>query len=67
MNIDKPYNFRLKGKAKDVFKAVELLATTEDIEADLNWWRVRAIVIANDRDLATRELTPVARLLMRIN
>ena len=67
MNIDKPYNFKLQGRAKEVFKMLELLATTVPIEAELNWRRVRAIVLANDRDMVARTLTPTARLSIRRN
>ena len=43
-------NCRLVGKAKYVFAMLKLLATTEPIEQDKNWWIVRAYIIAKDND-----------------
>ena len=43
--------FKLKGKAKYVFAMLQLLATTEILEADAYWWIVRADILGRDRDL----------------
>lgn len=42
--------FKLKGKAKYVFAMLNILATTELIEDDRDWWAVRAYLMACDRD-----------------
>ena len=65
MNIDKPYNFRLIGRGKEVFKMIEILAWTKPIETCPFWWIVRGGVIANDRDLVATELSITDRLTMR--
>jgi len=44
------YILELRGKAKDVFRMLKLLATTEPMEQDINWWELRAYIMANDRD-----------------
>ena len=35
------YRLRLKGKAKDVFRMLNLLAKTAPEEDDPNWWALR--------------------------
>ena len=44
------YVLRLKGRAKHVFDMLKLLAITEPIEQDRDWWRVRAYILAHDMD-----------------
>jgi len=44
------YILRLKGKAKHVFAMLNILATTEPIEQDKDWWTLRAYLIAHDQD-----------------
>jgi len=56
------YKLLLRGKAKDVFKMLELLATTRLIETDRNWWAVRAHIIATGMDRQ-----PMPRLVDRRN
>jgi len=41
MLLDKPYNFKLKGRAKEVFKMLAILAQTGPMETDPNWWTLR--------------------------
>lgn len=65
--IDRPYRFRLQGRAKEVFKMLELLAKTELMETDPDWWEVRAYIIANDRDKMGNNLAMVGRLTVRGN
>ena len=60
-------SLRLKGKAKCVFALLKLLSTTKPIENDYNWWGVRALVLANDKDLIMHKLSMEQRLAMRIN
>ena len=60
-------HFKLRGKAKYVFSMLKILATTEPIEQDKNWWRARAYVLANDRDMMARQLSIANRLSMRNN
>jgi len=49
MELDKPYNFKLTGRAKHVFAMIELLAWTYRMETDPEWWLVRAWRLASDR------------------
>jgi len=56
------YILKLQGKAKDVFRMLKLLATTKPIEQDINWWELRAYIIANDQDKQ-----PIPCLWMRRN
>lgn len=44
------YILRLQGKAKDVFRMLELLTTTKPMEQDRDWWELRTYLIANDQD-----------------
>lgn len=67
MKLNKPYNFQLKGRAREVFKMLEILAKTKLIETDPYWWIVRAGVIAQDRDLVANQLSITDRLAMRRN
>ena len=67
MRINRPYNFQLQGRAKEVFKMLEILAKTEPIETDPDWWEVRAYVIALDQDQIAGGLSMTARLVMRGN
>ncbi len=41
-----PLKFR--GKAKPVFEMLAIMADTEPIEADKDWWGVRAYILAHD-------------------
>ncbi len=43
-------NLRITGKALAVFDMLNILATTEPIEQDRNWWSVRAYIISKDQD-----------------
>jgi len=56
------YRLLLRGKAKGVFKVLELLTTTRPIETDRNWWTVRAHIIATGVDRQ-----PMPRLVDRRN
>ncbi len=67
MELNKPYNFKLKGRAKEVFKMLEILAKTKPIETDPYWWVCRGKVIAQDKDLVANELSATDRLVMRRN
>ena len=67
MELNKPYNFKLQGRAKEVFKMLEILAKTELLESDLYWWIIRADVLARDKDLVTNGLSMTDRLVMRGN
>jgi len=49
------YRLLLKGKAKDIFAMLALLAITENIEQSRHWWQVRATIIASDMD---RQIIP---------
>lgn len=60
-------NFRLSGKAKYVFAMLNLLATTELLEADIYWWSVRADILAKDRDMMLSKMSIKDRLNMRCN
>ncbi len=59
--------FQLKGQARYVFAILRIFGTTRLIEDDRDWWRVRAIVLAADRDLFLHKLSMNQRLAMRNN
>lgn len=50
MNNLEGRNFRLAGRAKNVFTMLTILASTEPIETCRQWWAVRAIILAHDMD-----------------
>lgn len=65
--VNRPYNFYLIGRAKEVFRMLMILAKTEPIETDPDWWGVRAYVIALDQDQMASGLSMTDRLVMRRN
>ncbi len=43
-------SFRMVGKAKAVFSLLELLANTEPMEDNTDWWAIRAWLLGTSRD-----------------
>lgn len=44
-------SLKIKGKAKDVFSFLDMLANTKPLQSDFEWWSVRADILSRDRDL----------------
>ena len=59
--------FQLRGKADPVLKFWELMAKTEPIEQDRNWWSLRAWVIAHDKSKDYHDYSLESKLIMRRN